>query len=363
MGVAAARVLAEREHEVIGLDRYGVASDLSSSAHLSRIFRLAYAEPEYVRLGRRALRAWRELEQRDGATLLVGTGLLELGGPHDQILETVRGEGASVEELDGGDVARVFPELRPRPGVPARFHPAAGVLRARDAILLQADHAARSGAEIAVEERVMGLEPLPSGVRVRTDRRTVEVDVAVVCAGPWTNQLLEPIGLAIPLEPGLGQASYFRGGDWQQRPCVIDYGEDGVQPLYGLPTEGVGYKIGFDTHAPFDPDDTSRRVDRLEATQLGERVAEDFPGFQAKPVSSDRCPWTMTADGDFVFDRSGSIVFGAGCSGHAFKFSPAIGEVLADLVEERPRTPDLERFRANRASLIPDGAFPTALIR
>jgi glycine/D-amino acid oxidase-like deaminating enzyme len=43
----------------------------------------------------------------------------------------------------------------------------------------------------------------------------------------------------------------------------------------------------------------------------------------------------MTPDTDFIVDRdprSPRVVFGAGFSGHGFKFAPAIGEILADMV-------------------------------
>ena len=48
------------------------------------------------------------------------------------------------------------------------------------------------------------------------------------------------------------------------------------------------------------------------------------------PIS---CTYTLTATEDFVLDRSGPIVVGAGFSGHGFKFTPTIGRILADLVE------------------------------
>ncbi len=54
----------------------------------------------------------------------------------------------------------------------------------------------------------------------------------------------------------------------------------------------------------------------------------DPDGFD--PIS---CTYTTTPSEDFVLDRVGPIVVGAGFSGHGFKFTPAIGRVLADLVE------------------------------
>jgi sarcosine oxidase len=41
--------------------------------------------------------------------------------------------------------------------------------------------------------------------------------------------------------------------------------------------------------------------------------------------------YTTTADESFVLERRGRIVVGSPCSGHGFKFAPAIGEQLAKL--------------------------------
>jgi sarcosine oxidase len=47
--------------------------------------------------------------------------------------------------------------------------------------------------------------------------------------------------------------------------------------------------------------------------------------------------YTMTPDQHFIVDRHPqhqNVVIGAGFSGHGFKFTPAIGEALADLALE-----------------------------
>jgi sarcosine oxidase len=58
----------------------------------------------------------------------------------------------------------------------------------------------------------------------------------------------------------------------------------------------------------------------------------------------------MTPDGDFVIDRRGPLVIAGGCAGHAFKFGPALGELVADLAEGRPR-PGTDRFALDRPGL------------
>src|SRR5512132_4020817 len=56
-----------------------------------------------------------------------------------------------------------------------------------------------------------------------------------------------------------------------------------------------------------------------------------LPGLEPARLGPETCLYTMTGDEDFVLDREGPAVVGAGCSGHAFKFGPMLGEMLADL--------------------------------
>jgi sarcosine oxidase len=347
MGVAATRVLAERGHDVLAFERHGIAHSLGSSAHGARIFRFAYPDATYVRLARRSLHLWRELERRDGSTLLTATGLLEIGGPHDAVLEAMADEHAVVREVDAAEAWRLAPGVAVPEGRPLRWSATAGTLAARDCLLVQADAASRAGAEIAAGEPVAEVARTGAGVRIETTRRTVLADVVVVTAGPWTNTLLGPIGLALPLEPQLGQASVYRGAAASQLPCVIEWAEDGSYLGFGLPVAG-GYKLGIGPGAPFDPADDGRRVDHGQVLAASEHVRERYPVLEPFPLRSERCPWTMTPDGDFVLDRRGPVVIGAGCSGHAFKFSPVLGELLADLVEGERAEP---RFAIDRPAI------------
>ena len=73
-----------------------------------------------------------------------------------------------------------------------------------------------------------------------------------------------------------------------------------------------------------------------------------LPGLDPAPVAAERCVYDSTADGDFVLDRVGRIVVGCGTSGHAFKFGPLLGELLADLAEERSPVVDVSRFSLSR---------------
>jgi sarcosine oxidase len=61
-------------------------------------------------------------------------------------------------------------------------------------------------------------------------------------------------------------------------------------------------------------------------------VAERFPEA-GELLATETCVYTTTIDERFILTRRGRIVIGSACSGHGFKFAPAVGERLADLVE------------------------------
>ena len=53
-----------------------------------------------------------------------------------------------------------------------------------------------------------------------------------------------------------------------------------------------------------------------------------------KPAGAETCMYTTTADETFILERRSRVVVGSPCSGHGFKFAPAIGERLAALALE-----------------------------
>ena len=182
--------------------------------------------------------------------------------------------------------------------------------------------------------------------RVRTGDREWETPLVVVAAGSWVEQVA---GGSLPLPPFLVEAdqpSHFRPRDpaavW---PSFLHHSPDAAGPAglgfaaYGLETPGTGVKVGgYDTVAPTDPD---RRTppDPARTARLVEYVEEWFPGLDPEPFGTTSCLFTSTADEHFVLDRRGPLVVCSPCSGHGFKFVPAIGDVVVDLADGRVADP------------------------
>lgn len=78
-----------------------------------------------------------------------------------------------------------------------------------------------------------------------------------------------------------------------------------------------------------------RNVAPAEITTMFDRyVAPYLPAVSARCLRTTTCLYTVTPDFGFVIDRhpdSERVIVASPCSGHGFKHSPAIGEILADL--------------------------------
>jgi sarcosine oxidase len=200
-------------------------------------------------------------------------------------------------------------------------------------------------------------------VLLETENGTVSATVAVVCAGHWTADLLKSAGIDLQLVPSLEQVAYLSPvtGHDANVPVFIERGEEDQPWVYGLPAGSPGLlKVALHGAGPVaDPDGSPLDPDPRLLASLIDQCARLLPSHHQVPVSTERCFYDSSSDGDFVIDLLDNVVIGAGTSGHGFKFGPLLGELLADLATGTPPRVDLGRFSARRTSVAqkPKGAF------
>jgi sarcosine oxidase len=355
MGSATARALARRGVETVLLERFEFGHTRGSSHGPTRIFRIAYPDPLYSAMAQRALTLWRELEADSGERLLVATGGLDAGpSAHlcGQALEIV---GAPFEWLTEEEAGERFPAMSFDGLHPILYQPDAAVCLADRTVAAQLRVAAEGGVEARDQVEVLAIEPGADRVRIRLADDDLEARVVVVTAGSWAGELLSGLGMPLDLTPILQTVAYFEPTNPQAAPVptFIEWaGPDLV--WYALDAAGVGPGLKVGAHVggvPIDPQDGPFEVDQALAKVESEYVSRRFPGFDPEPVRADTCLYTMTPDEDFVLDRIGPVVVGAGFSGHGFKFAPLIGELLAALALDADPGMDLVRFRASRPAV------------
>ncbi len=339
MGSATTWQLARRGHEVMQLEQFERGHVRGSSHGRSRVFRLASLDPLYAGLARGALSEWRVLEAETGASLLTITGGVDHGHPSylDAMANALHRTGIAFDELTPAQAERRWPGLRFDERV--IYQPDAGRIDADRTIEALQDASSARGAIIRHKTPVRRLEVSDRGVTVRLDGETLRAPKVVVTAGAWASELLDGVVKLPRLTVTQQQPAHFRPRSESDRwPSFQHYGK---RPRdftgYGLSTPGEGVKVWVSgTGVPTDPDKRDFRPSEAGLARLLEYTKRWIPGVDPDTAEPISCLYTSTANNDFVFDRVGPVVVGAGCSGHAFKFTPIIGRISADLVEGRP---------------------------
>ncbi len=361
MGSATVYELAKRGQRVLGLERYDIPHTMGSSHGLTRIIRLAYMEdPSYVPLLRRAYELWNETQAKAGEQLLVITGGVDASAPDDGVF---KGSLLACETFNiphqvytATELAKRFPAFHLPDGMMANYQPDAGFLLSERCIVAHVNLAMALGAVIHGRERVLDWEPLGDGVKVTSDRSVYTADKLVITAGAWANKLLAPLGdgLAVPERQVLAwlqpqQPDLFRTGNL---PVWIIEGQEGV--YYGFPLWGIpGFKFGRMHHREeiVDPDTMDRECHPEDEAVLRTFAERYFPQATGPTLSLKACLFTNTPDEHFIVDRHPDhpqVVFGAGFSGHGFKFASVMGEVLAELAVDGKTRHEIGFLRLDR---------------
>jgi sarcosine oxidase len=356
MGTATAWALARRGRSSLLLERFRIGHDRGSSHGATRIYRLAYHHPDYVRMAMAARSRWRDLEAAAGEDLLYTFGGLDVGPGAATAAAALREAGVPLAWVRREDAAERWPGLSFRPDEEILFQPDAGVVSAERAVLAMARAARAAGAEIREETPAEAVLTEGDSVEVRTAGGPVRAAVAVETAGAWMPGLLSSAGVGVPLEVTREQVTYFEQAAPSALPTLIDWAGSGDPgpACYAVPdptSPGV-VKLGEHRAGPVvDPDARAFQPDPETTRRVEAWAARRFSGL--RPTGSETCLYTTTPDEDFVLDRIGPVVVGSACSGHGFKFAPLIGECLAALALGEAAPIPLDRFRASRPSLAP----------
>jgi sarcosine oxidase len=358
VGGATACELAARGLRVLGIDQFSPPHSAGSSHGGSRIIREAYYESsEYVPLVRRAYDLWQRLERDTGATLLVPTGGLTIGRPDCELvtgaLDSVNVHGIAHDLLTSGQVSARFPEFRLSSDMVAVYERRAGVLLPEACVGAFLALAMRRGAEVHVGERVLGWSATADGVSVQTTNGTATAGRLVLAAGGWLPSLLGDVDMGLWIERQV--MHWFDpvpyGAHSSQSPITLWQLSPG-RVVYTTPDFGDGSKIAFHHDGESTTmGDVRREVGDAEVLEIEEMVARYIPGLTPTVRRSATCVYTNTVNHDFLIDRHpdhSNVVIASACSGHGFKFGPAVAELVARLVTDTDeRTPEL--FAARRS--------------
>lgn len=375
MGSAASYQLAKSGAKVLGIDRYEPPHVYGSTHGDTRITRLAIGEgAEYVPLVMRSHELWREIEKQVSYELLNQCGGLIMGvhsnqgqhGMNDFLKQTIKSAKRyeiGHEILSTEQIRNRFPEFNLVGSEDGYYEPEAGFLRPEKCVQANLELTKKYGGVINVGEQVVSFEDSGDIVRVRTDKTSYTAKKLIVSAGAWVKDFLN--GYAETFKVYRQVLYWFDLKDkttyetYSRLPVFIwEFGGGTDDFIYGFPAiDGVngGLKIATEEYAAeTTPEQTKREVTEEEITKMYEKYIQDrLPGLDRTCIKAASCLYTVTPDHGFVIDyhpEHKNVIIASPCSGHGFKHSAAIGEVLSQLALSGKSDIDISAFSFNRFS-------------
>jgi glycine/D-amino acid oxidase-like deaminating enzyme len=343
------------------IDAWGPGNSRSSSGDETRVIRSTYGANEtYFDLNVRALACWKEHEQAFGKQLFFNTGVLWLCYDEktplvDDSIPFARKHNMDYHYLSAGEIKKRFPIVRTDDLHHGYFDPYGGYLKARESC--QAVKEAFQKESGTFSQAYVTPGKIQSGKLAQlklSDGTTVAADLYVFACGSWLGALFpETLGNIITCTK---QAVYYFGvpateaAAYDHFPVWVDV--DGRDFYYGIPGNAHrGFKIGVDIRgAQFDPSTDDRTVDAAVLAGARSFLEHRFPGLTNAPLVESRvCPYENSPDGNFLVDllpETDNVLIVGGGSGHGFKHSPALGELVAGALAGGESIPDLFRMPA-----------------
>lgn len=372
MGSAAVYQLAKPGNKVLGIDQFSPPHIFGSSHGDTRITRQAIGEGEqYTPIALRSYEIWQEIEKETGKKLLeMNGGLIISSGAKTAInvenffentVAAAKKYNIKHEILDATQIRKRFPQFNVQDNESGYYEYNAGFLRPEECVGAQISLADKYGATIHKNEKVESFSEKDGIVSVKTNLGEYEAKKLIISAGPWFPALIEDeyskfFKVIRQVLFWFDVKTSIERFEPKNFPIFIWELQGNKQGMYGFPAidgQNGGVKIASEQYETTTTADTvNREVSEEETKAMYENfIAPYFPDLSDKCVKAISCLYTVTPDSHFVIDKHPkypSIILASPCSGHGFKHSAAIGEILAQLVIDGKSKIDISSFSIKR---------------
>ncbi|HEJ9032429.1 TPA: FAD-dependent oxidoreductase [Serratia marcescens] len=374
IGLAAAWNYARehQDHKILVLEQYALFTQLAGTSGEERHWRLQYSELEIFRLTLEADKLWRQLEQQADRKLIHRIGSLWFGDAdvwtnEGQIRQTM----LSMDEMRLPYERLTMREIERRYGFTGLdsnyegfLQQGGGVIDVKGTLTSLYSLASEAGVEFQFQQCVKAVEPDARGATVLTAQHRYRARKVLVAGGPGSKKLLRQLDIDLALSTyEMACISMLRS----QRLGANDPFWFAFQPpvesdsnlFYGFPPNPWSVN-GFDrlgTDFEVDPITEANAPSYRANPQHVERALEfarrHMPFLEPdKQHSAASCLAVLPTDParQFYLDSAKGRCHGGehlvvSAGGWAFKFTPLMGQICADLLAEREPRWDISALR------------------
>ncbi|MEG7407207.1 FAD-dependent oxidoreductase [Serratia marcescens] len=374
IGLAAAWNYARehQDHKILVLEQYALFTQLAGTSGEERHWRLQYSELEIFRLTLEADKLWRQLEQQADRKLIHRIGSLWFGDAdvwtnEGQIRQTM----LSMDEMRLPYERLTMREIERRYGFTGLdsnyegfLQQDGGVIDVKGTLMSLYSLASEAGVEFQFQQCVKAVEPDARGATVLTAQHRYRARKVLVAGGPGSKKLLRQLDIDLALSTyEMACISMLRS----QRLGANDPFWFAFQPpvesdsnlFYGFPPNPWSVN-GFDrlgTDFEVDPITEANAPSYRANPQHVERALEfsrrHMPFLEPdKQHSAASCLAVLPTDParQFYLDSAKGRCHGGehqvvSAGGWAFKFTPLMGQICADLLAEREPRWDISALR------------------
>ena len=360
MGSATSMFLSHNGIKVIGFDSYSPPHEFGSSLGHTRVIREAYHEgTTYVPIVQRAYEIWLEMNENSKVPIIETYGGLLIGrktGDIENALKSANKYDIPIKKMTNDEISQKFSVLNPPKEYIGLLESRGGAVFVENSINHMLNTALNNGSIHKYNERVVRWSKKSNYYLVETNLGNYKAEKLVFSSGAWITKLLPTLKLPIKIERQVlfwfsprKNPDKFKSINLPNSGWDLDNGLS----FYTMPNlENRGFKVAMHHNGEFvDPDTLIRESNDSDLKMVRDFLEEYIPDGNGELIDSKVCMYTDTPDQDFLIDShpdDENIIICSPCSGHGFKFTPAIGEICSSLIINNSTKFDLDKFSLER---------------
>ena len=360
MGSAASYYLSKNGVKVLGLDTYEPPHKLGSSHGHTRVIREAYHEgTSYVPIVKRAYELWNELDHEIEDKLILEYGGMYLGDDGKYLSDAKKSAkkyDIPIKEFSSKEIKQKYNILNPPNNFKGLLENRSGAVFPEKAISNFLSKSINNGSSHNYNEKVIGWEKQSKFYKVETDKNNYFAEKLIFSSGAWIKNLVPSLKLPVKIERQvlfwfnpIKDKYKFHYSNMPNTGWDLDNGME----FYTQPNiENKGFKVAMHHNGKFISENDLNRESNADDLSIVKNFLEEYiPLANGKLIDSRVCVYTNTPDLDFIIDfypNDENLIICSPCSGHGFKFTPAIGEICSELVINNGTNYDLSEFSIKR---------------